>query len=70
MAKYKSKVVFTFTGTVTVEAESGIEAFQMIKDSVHLVLGRNIHTDINGKDVDWEFDMHPEKSTNFPIKEK
>ena len=59
--KYNVPTRFVFTGVFTVEADSREEARQMVMDSCGLVMGGDIHTDLDDEDVDWDFDTHPDK---------
>lgn len=61
MPKFNVDTRFIFSGHFTVEAENKVEAEKMVVENCGLVLGRNIHSDLNENDVDWEFSMHPEK---------
>ena len=43
------------------EAENREEARQKVMDSCGLVMGGDIHTDLDDDEVDWDFDTHPYK---------
>ena len=60
--KYQVPTRFVFTGVFTVEAENREEARQKVMDSCGLVMGGDIHTDLDDDEVDWDFDTHPYKS--------
>ncbi|EOA58457.1 hypothetical protein HMPREF1214_02029 [Bacteroides sp. HPS0048] len=61
MARYKVKTRFVFEGTFSVEADSRQEAKKIVLESCGLVMGSNIHTDLDDEEVDWDFDTHPTK---------
>jgi hypothetical protein len=51
---------FVFKGKFFIKASSQEEANKKTEESCGLVLGGNIHSNLNEGDVNWEFDMHPE----------
>lgn len=59
MARYKVITRFVFEGEFSVEADSRQEAKKIILEDCGLVLGGNIHTNLDDDDVDWDFNMHP-----------
>lgn len=61
MARYKAKVRFIFEGIVEVEANDGSQAQEHIDRHVGLCIGGDIHTTLDDEDVDWDFNVHPEK---------
>lgn len=66
MPKFTVKTKFVFEGTFTVKAKDRADAHQLINDSCGLVLGCNIHSTLGDDDIDWDFDMHPEKVISVP----
>jgi len=60
--KFEVETKFTFTGKFFVKAESREDAERMVRHSCGLVLGGNIHSNLNDEDVDWDFNMHPEQN--------
>jgi hypothetical protein len=72
MKKYEVKVQFIFNGIFRVNAENREQARGNISRQCGLVMGENIHTTLNEEDIDWDFNIHPEKkisgikqNTNF-----
>jgi hypothetical protein len=59
--KYVIDVEFYSKGKITVEADSEEEARKSIQNDVGLVMGGNIHTNMNDEDIDWNFDTHFDK---------
>ena len=59
--KYTVKTKFVFEGEFYITAESKEQAKEFVKNHCGLVLGGNIHTTLNDDEVDWEFDVHPDK---------
>lgn len=57
---YALNTQFVFSGIVRVRASSIIEARKLIQEQVGMSCG-NIHSTINDDDVDWDFDMTPDK---------
>lgn len=59
--KYDVKVRYTFEGVYTVVADNRDEAKRMVREQCGLVMGGNIHTNLDDDEVlDWDFDTHPE----------
>ena len=57
---YKVPVKFVFEGKFYVEAESAREAYGIVDNDCHMVMGSGVQSD--SEDVsDWDFDMHSEK---------
>lgn len=57
---YKVPVKFVFEGEFYVEAESAREAYGIVDNDCHMVMGSGVQSD--SEDVsDWDFDMHSEK---------
>ena len=61
--KYQVPTRFVFTGVFTVEAGNREEARQKVMDSCRLVMGGDIHTDLDDDEADGDFDTHPYKET-------
>ena len=38
-------------------------SYALVMDSCGLVMGGDIHTDLDDDEVDWDFDTHPYKET-------
>jgi hypothetical protein len=51
---------FVFNGVFIVKAESEKEAKKAVQNHCGLTIGE-IHSSLSQEDVDWEFDMKPEK---------
>jgi hypothetical protein len=61
MKKYKASVKFIFSGTVEVNAENKIEAFEYILKHFGAT-GINIQSVLPDEMIpDWDFPVHPEK---------
>jgi hypothetical protein len=60
MKKYEVQVKFIFEGIFRVNAENVEKARENIEKHCGLVMGGNIHTTLDEKDVDWDFGIHPE----------
>jgi hypothetical protein len=58
--KFQIPVKYVFSGVFQVKAESENEANEMVRNHCGLVMGGNIHTTLNERDVDWQFDAHPQ----------
>lgn len=52
---------FVFSGTFRVKAESQKQAEELVRKHCGLVLGGEIQSSLPDEDVDWVFDVHPEK---------
>ena len=59
--KYKVYVKFIFSGYFEVSAESTIEAVEFIDKHCGLVLGGGVESTLPDDDIDWDFNVHPEK---------
>ena len=57
---YTIPVKYVFEGTFTIKADSLEDAVEMIDKHCGLVLGGDIHTILDGDDVNWDFHVHPE----------
>lgn len=62
MARYIVNTRFIFSGIFEVEAESRDQARDIVINSCSLVM--------NGNEVEWDFDIHPEKKIRRIIKKK
>lgn len=58
---YAVPAKFVFSGTFRIKAESQAHAEEYVREHCGLVLGGKIHSSLPDDDVDWEFDVHPEK---------
>lgn len=61
MKYYEVKTTFNFTGTFKVKADSKEEARRMVEEDCGMTSGSGIHSTLNDHDVDWNFDVHPDK---------
>jgi hypothetical protein len=62
MPKFRVKTKFIFNGEFIVEAETPGEAKEYVAFHCGMVSGGSgIHSSLSGKDVDWNFPVHPEK---------
>jgi hypothetical protein len=62
-------VTFKFKGTVEVKADTAKEAKEIADSDFGLVIGSAPHSS-NMDVLDWDFDMHPEKSISNPKRHK
>lgn len=58
---YNVPTKFVFSGTFRVKAESQKQAEEHVQKHCGLVLGGEIHSSLPDDEVDWGFDVHPEK---------
>ena len=65
MAKktYNIKASYTFEGVFKIKANTRKEAIEMVNKQCGLVIGRNIHTSLPDDDVDWDFNVHPSRTS-------
>lgn len=62
MKKYRARVRFIFDGTIDVNAEDKMEAYEYLDKHVGLVMGGHIHTSLGDEEIpDWQYPMHPDK---------
>jgi len=61
MPKYKVTTTFQFNGYFIIDCETADESKKMVNEDCGLVLGGNIHTTLPDEQVDWKFDVHPER---------
>ena len=66
---YRVPVKFVFEGEFQVEAESASEARDKVNEGCHLVMGQRIEAS-DDDIVDWEFDMHSEKTIGRVTRER
>lgn len=52
---------FVFSGEFYIKANSQEEAEEFAQKHCRLVLGGDIHSSLPNEDVDWDFDVHPDK---------
>ena len=70
MATYIVNAKFIFSGVFEVEADSQDQARDIVMNDCGLVMSGNIHTTLDDEEVDWDFDIHPEKKIGRIIKKK
>ena len=58
---YEVRVAYIFRGTYSIRAASVEQARRYALDHCGLVLGGNIHSSLPDDEVDWDFNVHPEK---------
>lgn len=58
---YAVPTKFVFSGIFRIKAESQDHAEEYVQKHCGLVLGGEIHSSLPNDEVDWEFDVHPEK---------
>ena len=58
---YRIRTQYIFEGVFEVLAESREEARQKVLQDSGLVMGRNIYSTLADEEVNWAFDIHPEK---------
>ena len=58
---YRIRTQYIFEGMFEVLAESREEARQKVLQDCGLVMGRNIYRTLHDEEVNWAFDIHPEK---------
>ncbi|MFK2681093.1 hypothetical protein ACIXT9_02215 [Bacteroides fragilis] len=59
--EYHVKTKFVFDGTFTVKAESKQQARELVEKHCGLVIGGDIHSTLPGDEIDWAFNVHPQK---------
>jgi hypothetical protein len=62
MPKFTIPVTFTFSGAFKIVAEDREEAESKVEQSCAMTSNNGIHSDLSDDEVDWEFDVHPEKT--------
>lgn len=63
---HRVAVEFAFKGFVKVKASSSEEAQQIVRDSLGLTLGGNIHQ-ADDRIIDWEVETHPNKTVSQAV---
>lgn len=58
---YRIRTQYIFEGMFEVVAESREDARQKVLQDCGLVMGGNIHCTLPDEEVNWAFDIHPEK---------
>lgn len=58
---YRIRTQYIFEGVFEVLAESREEARQKVLPDCGLVMGGNIYSTLPDEEVNWAFDIHPEK---------
>jgi hypothetical protein len=53
---------FVFSGKFFIEAENREQAWEYVDEHCGLVIGGNIHSTLPPDQVDWDFDVHPDKA--------
>lgn len=56
---------FVFSGEFYIKANSQEEAEEFAQKHCGLVLGGDIHSSLPNEDVDWDFDVHPDKIIDY-----
>lgn len=52
---------FVFSGKFFIEAENRERAREYVDRHCGLVIGGNVHSTLSQEEVDWDFDVHPDK---------
>ena len=58
---YRARTQFVFKGVFDVVAESKEEARQKVLQNCGLVMSRSIHGTLPNDEINWAFDIHPNK---------
>ncbi|KGN73919.1 hypothetical protein HQ47_06690 [Porphyromonas macacae] len=58
---YRIRTQYIFEGVFEVLAESREDARQKVLQDCGVVMGGNIHCTLPDEEVNWAFDIHPEK---------
>lgn len=58
---YTVPAKFIFTGEFYIKADNQEQAEEYALKHCGLVIGGDIHSSLPSDDVDWKFDVHPEK---------
>ena len=58
---YRIRTQYIFEGVFEVLAENREDARQKVLQDCGLVMGRNIYSTLPDEEVNWAFDIHPEK---------
>ncbi len=58
---YTVPTQFVFTGVFKIKASSKEEAESFVQNHCGLCIGGDVHSTLPDDEVDWEFDVHPDK---------
>ena len=58
---YRARTQFVFEGVFDVVAESREDARQKVLQNCELVMGGSIHSALPDDEINWVFDIHPNK---------
>ena len=58
---YRVRTQYIFEGVFEVVAESKEEARQKVIQNCGMVMGGNVHSTLPDGEVNWAFDIHPDK---------
>jgi len=61
MKEFEVKTRFIFEGVFKVKAETRQQAAEYVQKHCGLVIGGDIHSTLPDDDIDWDFNVHPEK---------
>jgi hypothetical protein len=61
MMKYEVDTRFVFSGKFFIEAENREQAREYVDKHCCLVIGRDVQSTLSEDQVDWKFDVHPDK---------
>lgn len=61
MKTFDIRTRFIFDGVFEVKAKNGKEAIEKVEKHCGLVIGGDIHSTLPEDEIDWEFNVHPEK---------
>ena len=61
MKKFEVRTQFIFEGVFKVTAEDRKQADENVQAHCDLVIDGNIHSTLPDEDIDWDFEVHPEK---------
>jgi hypothetical protein len=59
--KFEVDTKFVFSGKFFVEAESKEQTREYVDNHCGLVIGGNVHSTLSEDQVNWDFDVHPDK---------
>ena len=65
---YRVRTQYVFKGVFDVVAENKEEARQKVLQNCGLVMGGSIHSILPDGEVNWAFDIHPDKKIDRIIK--
>ena len=58
---YRVRTQYTFEGVFDVVTESKEDARQKVLQNCGLVMGGNVHSTLPDDEINWAFDIHPNK---------